>query len=69
MGRKVELKAMIDRNTMFIVVVIDGPTQEERLQIDVMELQQSCDRGDLSRIAWIPGNKNPVDFPTKPVLT
>lgn len=69
LGRTIKLEALIDSKTVFNVIAKDGKTSEKRLQIDVLALRQSYDLGELDRIAWIPGKRNPADSLTKPVLT
>lgn len=63
--RDVKLEALIDSKTVFDVVAKDGRTNERRLQIDVHALKESYTRGELTRIGWIPGHRNPADTLTK----
>ena len=69
LGREVKLEALVDSKTVFDVIARDAQTSERRLQIDVLALRQSYDRGELDRIAWIPGDKNAADPLTKYVLS
>lgn len=60
-------------DTMFlngrpVIHMIDEATTKERLQLEVFALQESYERGELSRIGWIPGAANVEDALTKPVL-
>lgn len=68
LGHHISLDALIDSRTVFNVIAKDAQTAERRLQIDVLALRQSYDAGELERIGWIPGDKNPADSLTKPVL-
>lgn len=68
LGRKIEIDAYVDSKTLFDVVAKDGNTSEKRLQIDIYALRESYDKGELSRLNWIPGNINPADGLTKTIL-
>lgn len=63
--RDVAIEALVDSKTVFDVVAKDAKTSERRLQIDVHALRESYARGELTRLGWIPGNKNPADTLTK----
>lgn len=43
------------------VVAKDAGTTDKRLQIDIVSLTESYERGELSRINWMPGKNNPAD--------
>src|SRR5271165_5559837 len=42
-----------------------GTTQEKRLMVDLMCLQQLYERREIAEIKWINGNSNPADAMTK----
>lgn len=42
-----------------------GTTNEKRLMIDVMSLQQSYERREIAEIRWVDGRDNPADSMTK----
>lgn len=56
---------LVDSRTLFRVVAKVAGTTETRLQIDIDSVRESYERGDLSRINWIPGKRNPADTLTK----
>lgn len=61
LGRKVRLDAYVDIKTVFDVISKDGNTTERRLKIDTFALRESYERGDKSKVGWIPGDASPAD--------
>lgn len=59
--RYIQLKAFVDSKTVFDVLAKQGKTCEKLLQIDIHALRESYDRGELTRVCWIPGATNPAD--------
>lgn len=68
LGRQVKVEAYTDSKTLFNVIAKDGATTERRLQIDIFALKESYERGELSRIGWIPGKSNVADALTKDMI-
>lgn len=50
---------------MFDVVAKVGNATERSLKIDIFGLRESEKNGELGRIAWMPGAKNPAYALTK----
>lgn len=68
-GRTVQVEALIDSKTLFNVIAKDASTAERRLQIDALALRESYSIGELSRIGWLPGTRNPTNGLTKCILS
>lgn len=64
-GHRHPIEAFIDSKTVFEIIAKQGRTMEKRLQIDVSALRESYSKGELARLAWIPGLSNPADALTK----
>ena len=69
LGRTLDVEAYVDSKTLFDVVAKNSNTTEKRLQIDIFALKESYAKGELRKLTWIPGNNNPADALTKPILT
>ncbi|KAI0996966.1 hypothetical protein K3495_g11217 [Podosphaera aphanis] len=54
-----------DSQSLYDCLVKLGTTNEKRLMIDIMCLQQAYERREITEIIWIPGDKNPADAMTK----
>jgi hypothetical protein len=54
-----------DLRLLYDCLVKLGTTQEKRLMIDVMCLQQVYKRREITKVKWIDGNINPADSITK----
>lgn len=62
------IEAIVDCKTLFNLVAKDAKSSERRLKIDVLAIKEIYDIGELTKIGWIPGSKNPADALTKTVL-
>lgn len=69
LGKQIRIEAMIDSKMVFNVVAKDGKTSERSLKIDIIDLCQNYDIGEVDRIVWIPVETNPADHITKPVFS
>src|ERR1700722_14048713 len=54
-----------DSKSLYNCLVKLGTTQEKRLIVDLMCLQQSYERREIAEIKWIDRNSNPADAMTK----
>ena len=54
-----------DSKSLYDCLIQLGTTQEKRLMIDIMGLQQAYERRLITDIKWINGNSNPADAMTK----
>lgn len=64
-GRELEMDAYFDSRTLIHVVTKYAGTTEKRLQIYIAAQCKSYERGDLSRVHWMPGKSNPDDTLSK----
>lgn len=62
MGRPIHLKTMIDSNAVLIVVANGDKTTERSLQIDISDLRERYEKGELSRLVWGPKTINASDY-------
>lgn len=69
LGTKYEIEVMTDSRTLFNVVTKDAMTTERRLQIDILQVRESYDNGEIRKMAWIPGLMNPADPLTKYIVS
>lgn len=51
--------------TVFHLVPMDGRTTKKCLQIDISDLKESYEKGELSKYGWLSGGVNPADPLTK----
>lgn len=69
MGRRIENEAFVDSRTFFNTIATNNTTAERILQIDLCTLMKSYKKGELKKVAWIPGKQNPADVLTKEILS
>lgn len=69
LGTTFELELVTASMTLFNVVTKNAMTTNRRLQIDIMQVRQSYDDGEIRRMAWLPGAMNPADPLTKYIIT
>jgi hypothetical protein len=55
----------IDSFSLYECLIKLGTTNEKRLMIDLMAIQQAYERREIAEIVWIKGNHNPADSMTK----
>lgn len=65
---KIPLHVYTDSRTVFNTIAKTSSTLEKRLQIDAHSLRQSHKNGEITTLAWIPGNINPADGLTRAKL-
>lgn len=67
-GRQTDIEAFVDSKQLFEVVAKDGGNNEKRFQIDIFDLKESYERGEITKLRWIPVATNPADALTKQSL-
>lgn len=61
LGRDFSVYVMTYSKTLLNFVTNDALMSERRLQINILQVRQSCDEAEIRRMAWFPGAKNPAD--------
>lgn len=60
-SRPIPLVLEIGSKSLYDYMVKLETTKEKRLIVDIMVVQQSCERREIADIIWIPDTKNSAD--------
>lgn len=60
-GHKYTIEDYVDSKKVLETVGNQGPTSDERLQIDGIAMRESLINSELSKISWLSGKYNPAD--------
>lgn len=61
LGRRVMLKAFVDSRSVLDVIEKDRNTHDKGIKKDTHALRHCYANGELDRIGWITGDRNPAD--------
>lgn len=61
LGINLYIESYFDSQNLFYVVQKDRKTTKKCLKIDISSLRESYEHGELKKIHWIPGQRNPTE--------